>query len=158
MALSRHPHATDKAAHNILVIAGESSLVETTPEDKKPSRPNSNNMNYQGSQHSKLVQRKIFSPLFADREFANITESNGFSEIPIVLVPRSPLLVSLAVNVPSGPFVLWQKWHRNMGQLAPGVLWVWPGWCRISHIITRATITYNAPTRNCPTADNGKQQ
>ena len=44
--------------------------------------------------------------------------------------------------------------HRNMGQLPPGVLWFWPGWCRVSHIVTRATVTYNAPTRNCPTADN----
>ncbi|KAL3767683.1 hypothetical protein ACHAWO_004385 [Cyclotella atomus] len=112
-------------------------------------------MNFQGTNHSKLVQRRIFSPTFADKEFANITTNDdGSSEIPIVLVPRSPLFLSVALNVPSGPFVLWQKWHRNMGQLSPGVRWVWPGWCRISHMITRATITYNAPARNCPTADN----
>ncbi|KAL7479853.1 hypothetical protein ACHAW6_005573 [Cyclotella cf. meneghiniana] len=112
-------------------------------------------MNFQGTPHSKLVQRKIFSPLFADKEFSNINvNEEGFSEIPIVLVPRPPLLFSVALNIPSGPFVLWQKWHRNMGQLSPGVRWVWPGWCRISHMITRATITYNAPARNCPTADN----
>jgi hypothetical protein len=86
-------------------------------------------MNFQGTNHSKLVQRRIFSPIFADKEFANITTNDdGYSEIPIVLVPRSPLLLSVALNVPSGPFVLWQKWHRNMGQLSPGVRWIWPGW------------------------------
>jgi len=41
-----------------------------------------------------------------------------------------------------------------MGQLSPGVIWFWPSWSRISHIVTRATITYNAPARDCPTADN----
>mmetsp|Transcript_32007 Transcript_32007/g.95873 ORF Transcript_32007/g.95873 Transcript_32007/m.95873 type:complete len:348 (+) Transcript_32007:280-1323(+) len=41
-----------------------------------------------------------------------------------------------------------------MGQLNPGIIWFWPAWNRISHIVTRATITYNAPAQNCPTADN----
>eukprot|EP00569_Conticribra_weissflogii_P000405 CAMPEP_0171356762 /NCGR_PEP_ID=MMETSP0878-20121228/45886_1 /TAXON_ID=67004 /ORGANISM="Thalassiosira weissflogii, Strain CCMP1336" /LENGTH=415 /DNA_ID=CAMNT_0011862789 /DNA_START=598 /DNA_END=1845 /DNA_ORIENTATION=- len=113
-------------------------------------------MDFQGNPHSKLVQREIRSALQADREFSKITvnPSNGFAEIPIVLTPKSPRLFSVGVNVPSGPFVLWQKWHKNMGLLSPGLLVFWPGWNRISHIVTRATITYNAPTRNCPTADN----
>eukprot|EP00978_Attheya_sp_CCMP212_P044827 scaffold324068_cov30-Attheya_sp.AAC.1 len=41
-----------------------------------------------------------------------------------------------------------------MGALPPSVIWFWPAWKRISHIITRATFTYNAPAQNCPTADN----
>ena len=115
-------------------------------------------MNFQGATHSKLVQRKISSPSSADREFSQITTNDeGYSEIPIVLVPRSPILFSVALNIPSGPFVLWQKWQwvsqysthvylcywhslrcelilyhnnhsRNMGQLSPGVRWIWPGW------------------------------
>jgi hypothetical protein len=24
--------------------------------------------------------------------------------------------------------------HKNMGQLPPGVKWIWPTWCRISHM------------------------
>ena len=76
-------------------------------------------------------------------------------EIPIVLVPKSRFLFHFYLNVPSGPFVLYQKWHEDMGQLSPGVIWVWPSWYRISHIVTRATITYNAPAREIPTADNG---
>mmetsp|Transcript_43070 Transcript_43070/g.63107 ORF Transcript_43070/g.63107 Transcript_43070/m.63107 type:complete len:426 (-) Transcript_43070:568-1845(-) len=107
-------------------------------------------MNFQGLQHSVLVQRKISSAADADRKFAN-TDGN---QIPIVLVPRTKFLVHLALNVPSGPFVLWQKWHKDMGQLNPGVIWFWPSWNRISHIVTKAVITYNAPSQNCPTADN----
>uniref|UniRef100_A0A7S1ZEN3 Band 7 domain-containing protein n=1 Tax=Trieres chinensis TaxID=1514140 RepID=A0A7S1ZEN3_TRICV len=108
-------------------------------------------MNYQGIQHSKLVQRSIRSAVNADKEFARIG-ANG--EIPIVLIPRSALLFYFALNVPSGPFVLWQQWHSDKGQKSPGVVWFWPAWNRISHIITRATITYNAPAKDCPTADN----
>ena len=105
------------------------------------------------------MQRSIWNPIHADREFSKIhpcANDSSLIEIPLVLVPRSPYLMHFYVNVPSGPFVLWQKWHKDMGQLSPGVIWAWPSWCRISHIVTRATITYNAPARNCPTADNGK--
>lgn len=111
-------------------------------------------MNYQGYEHGKLVQRSIGRAVTADKQFAKVTRANGFIEIPIVLVPRTPMLFNAYLNVPSGPFVLWQKWHKDMGQLSPGAIWFWPSWCRISHIVTRATITYNAPSQNCPTADN----
>lgn len=115
-------------------------------------------MNFQGFTHSKLVQRSISNPANADREFAQITSSRDMEgdvvNIPIVLVPRTPYMFHFYLNIPSGPFVLWQKWHKDMGQLSPGVIWVWPSWYRVSHIVTRATITYNAPARNCPTADN----
>mmetsp|Transcript_32202 Transcript_32202/g.48024 ORF Transcript_32202/g.48024 Transcript_32202/m.48024 type:complete len:412 (-) Transcript_32202:202-1437(-) len=108
-------------------------------------------MNFQGVEHSVLVQRSIRTASMADREFARVSAVN---EIPIVLVPQSPTFASLALNVPSGPFVLYQRWYKDMGQLSPGVIWFWPFWNRISHIVTRATITYNAPARDCPTADN----
>lgn len=108
-------------------------------------------MDYQGIEHSKLVQRSIRSTHTVDKEFSRVGRDGT---IPIVLIPRSPLLVSLALNVPSGPFVLYQKWHKNMGQLTPGVKWFWPAWFRISHIVSRAVVTYNAPAQNCPTADN----
>mmetsp|Transcript_19324 Transcript_19324/g.25457 ORF Transcript_19324/g.25457 Transcript_19324/m.25457 type:complete len:424 (+) Transcript_19324:251-1522(+) len=107
-------------------------------------------MNFDGIQHSVLVQRRIGAVSTADREFARVDGP----EIPIVLVPKWPWLYQTAVNVPSGPHVLWQKWHKNKGELQPGVKWFWPAWNRISHVITKATITYNAPAKACPTADN----
>ena len=81
-------------------------------------------MNFQGFQHSKLVQRNIFSPSSADREFSRVIHrDDGSAEIPIVLVPRSPYLFYLYLTIPSGSFMLWQKWHRDMGQLSPDVIW-----------------------------------
>mmetsp|Transcript_31007 Transcript_31007/g.37844 ORF Transcript_31007/g.37844 Transcript_31007/m.37844 type:complete len:420 (+) Transcript_31007:126-1385(+) len=112
-------------------------------------------MEFQGIPHSSLVQRQIRYPGDADREFAKITVSgDGSPEIPLVLTCKSPLLFHFALNIPSGPYVLWQQWHKDMGPKSPGVTWFWPSWNRISHIVTRATITYNAPAQDCPTADN----
>lgn len=41
-----------------------------------------------------------------------------------------------------------------MGEKDPGVEICWPFFKRISHIINKATITYSAPSRSVPTADN----
>mmetsp|Transcript_40098 Transcript_40098/g.45637 ORF Transcript_40098/g.45637 Transcript_40098/m.45637 type:complete len:412 (+) Transcript_40098:122-1357(+) len=101
--------------------------------------------------HSRLVQRDIFGMGNIDQKFAKVGEDGS---IPIVLVPRSPFIASVALSVPSGPFVLYQSWGASQGQLSPGMIWFWPGWNRISHVVSRAVITYNAPARNCPTADN----
>lgn len=107
----------------------------------------------QSISHSRLVQKTIWSAASADREFSTVIDAN---EIAIVLVPKSSMLFHLVVDVPSGPFVLWQQWHKDMGQLSPGVIWFWPAWNRISHIVTRATVTYNCPVQDCHTSDNSK--
>jgi len=100
--------------------------------------------------HSKLVQRTIKYATDADKAFSKLTHN----EIPMVLVPRKPVLFHLALNVPSGPFVIWQRFMKDKGSLEPGVKWFWPAWNYISHIVTRSVISYNAPARNCPTADS----
>ena len=80
-------------------------------------------MNFQGFQRSKLVQRNTFSPDSADCKFFRVIHhDDGSAEIPIVLVPRLPYLFYLYLTIPSSPFVLWQKWHRDMGQLSPDVI------------------------------------
>mmetsp|Transcript_15789 Transcript_15789/g.18005 ORF Transcript_15789/g.18005 Transcript_15789/m.18005 type:complete len:409 (+) Transcript_15789:114-1340(+) len=102
-------------------------------------------------QRSRLVQRQIYYVSDSDKEFAKSDNSN---EIPLVLIPKSPSILQLATTIPSGPFVLWQQWHRDMGELDSGVIYFWPSWNRVSHVVSRATISYNAPSKNCPTADN----
>ena len=104
-------------------------------------------------EHSRLIQKEIRTVSCSDREFEKTPGG-----IPIVLVPKSPFIFQVGVEIPSGCFVLWQQWLRDMGQIDPGIVWFWPSWNRISHIVTRAAITYNAPVLNCPTADNGKIQ
>merc|ERR1719230_514470 len=58
------------------------------------------------------------------------------------------------VSIPSGFFVLYQRWYKNEGSLEPGFKPCWPFWYRVSHVVNRATITYSAPSRQVPTADN----
>lgn len=102
------------------------------------------------SNHSHLVQQRIGSPTDADRGFGGGSQTT----LPAVLVPRSACCCYSFMNVPSGPYVLWQKWNKHQGALAPGLKMCWPSWNRISHIVSAGTFTYNAPTANCPSADN----
>ena len=117
--------------------------------------------------HSRLVQRQIGDPLEADRAFAD-TSNN---ELPTVLVPRQACCYYSCLNVPSGPYVLWQRWNKHQGavcsvwlplffclcvispfrkfQLAPGLKMCWPAWNKISHIVSMGTITYDAPASVC---------
>mmetsp|Transcript_24475 Transcript_24475/g.49062 ORF Transcript_24475/g.49062 Transcript_24475/m.49062 type:complete len:385 (-) Transcript_24475:410-1564(-) len=44
--------------------------------------------------------------------------------------------------------------YKNMGEKEPGVEFCWPFWKRISHVVNKALITYSAPSRQVPTADN----
>ena len=103
------------------------------------------------TRHSHVVQRRIGSPMEAQKEFEKIGKDGS---IPVVLVPRWPYFFHLLTNIPSGVYVLWQKWHAKQGQLPPGLKVLWPAWNRVSHIVTKATKTYNAPVQNCPTSDN----
>jgi len=102
--------------------------------------------------HSKLVQREIGAAFKADREFA--IGSKDRTEIPIVLIPRKHFFPKFMLGVPSGPFVLYQKWNADQGILEPGLKRLWNPWYRISHIVTKSVISYNAPAKNCPTSDN----
>ena len=47
-----------------------------------------------------------------------------------------------------------RKWYKNQGQHDPGAIFCWPFYYRISHVVNAATITYSAPSRQVPTADN----
>lgn len=100
--------------------------------------------------HSRVVQRRISNPMDAQTEFDKVQRG----EIPIVLVPTWALFFKFLYKVPSGVFVLYQKWHAKQGLLPPGLITLWPAWYRISHIVTRQSRTYNAPVQNCPTRDN----
>ena len=104
-------------------------------------------------EQTKIIQKQIYSLSNVDKEFEPSPNSN---EIPIVLIPKSPMVMQLSSTVPSGPFVLWQQWERDMGELNPGVIRFWPAWNKVSHVITRAPVVYHFPIKDCPTADNGK--
>eukprot|EP00310_Coccolithus_braarudii_P022130 CAMPEP_0183355166 /NCGR_PEP_ID=MMETSP0164_2-20130417/39391_1 /TAXON_ID=221442 /ORGANISM="Coccolithus pelagicus ssp braarudi, Strain PLY182g" /LENGTH=425 /DNA_ID=CAMNT_0025528195 /DNA_START=39 /DNA_END=1316 /DNA_ORIENTATION=- len=110
-------------------------------------------MSMDGIQHSKCVQREVSNPTDAAGVFAD-TSNN---EICIVVIPKDLACCCCHfpyLSIPSGYNILWQRWYRHQGQLEPGVKPCWPFWNRVSHMVTQATITYNAPSRQVPTADN----
>ena len=126
-------------------------------------------------QRSKLIQKQIKSLYKVEKEFAPTeTHENTRSTttattttsphdhckeeiIPIVLVPTSPSFVQLSITIPSGPYyVFWQQWDKDMGELQPGTVRCWPAWNRVSHVVTRAPVSYGLPVKDCPTSDDGK--
>ena len=116
-----------------------------------------NNMGttFDGVEHSKCVQTRISSPTDAAGAFM----TSGSREISLVAVPSGAFLCCDFVSVPSGFFVLGQRWHKNIGAVDPGFKMCWPFFYRVSHIVTRATITYSAPSRSvrapacCPVSE-----
>jgi len=80
--------------------------------------------------------------------------SSGSRDINLVAVPSGAMLCCQFVSIPSGFFVLGQRWHKNIGAVDPGFKMCWPFYYRVSHVVTRATITYSAPSRQVPCADN----
>jgi len=110
-----------------------------------------------GVVHSTCVQRSIGDPTEAAIVF---NQANG-SEICLVAIPESANDKCFGccccipyLKIPSGYFSLWQRWYKNMGQIDPGVKFCYPFFKRVSHVINAATITYSAPSRQVPTADN----
>jgi hypothetical protein len=96
------------------------------------------------------VQTRISSPTDAASAFM----SSGSRDINLVAVPSGAMLCCQFVSIPSGFFVLGQRWHKNIGAVDPGFKMCWPFYYRVSHVVTRATITYSAPSRQVPCADN----
>jgi hypothetical protein len=105
---------------------------------------------FEGVQHSRCVQARISEPT----EAAAIFNRSGTPDICLVAVPKAPFLCCQFASIPSGFFVLYQRWYQNQGSLDPGFKFCWPFWYRVSHVVNRATITYSAPSRQVPTADN----
>eukprot|EP00941_MAST-03F_sp_MAST-3F-sp1_P005619 g5619.t1 len=100
---------------------------------------------------SRVVQLHIDSVGSAAAVFADAENRN---EQPIVLIPTAGLCCNCCITVPSGYWILRQKWFKDIGEAPAGFICCWPGWYRISHIVTRKSISYTHPVQNCPTKDN----
>lgn len=102
-------------------------------------------------QRTKFTSRSRIGASEADQAF---NERSGNEQV-LVVVPDSCCNCPLTCfSVPSGPHVLWQSWGKNMGVLSPGLKMCWGPWKGISHVVTKAAITYDAPSYKVPTADN----
>lgn len=99
---------------------------------------------------SKIVQVNVGSV----QDAIDVFNRDSAGQLAVVVIPRSACCFSCWLNIPSGMFVLEQSWLQDKGAAQPGLKVFWPGWRRISHIVTQGSKTYNAPVQNCPTADN----
>ena len=71
---------------------------------------------------SRCVQTRISSPTDAAAAFmASVTR-----DITLVAVPADTCCCVQFVSIPSGFFVLGQRWHKNIGALDPGFKMCWP--------------------------------
>ncbi|GMF23115.1 unnamed protein product [Phytophthora lilii] len=98
-----------------------------------------------------LVQQDISKPSDAMNVF-NAQTKNG--QIPIVLIPTDPTVMTVFMKVPSGLWILKQKWNAHAGMMKPGLKMFWPSWNRVSHVVTKQAVTFSNPVQGCPTLDN----
>jgi len=61
-----------------------------------------------------------------------------------------PLFV---LKIPSGVYAMMTKHGRYIGVYDAGKHLLWP-WFKVAYMVTRQSTSYNAPVKNCPTADN----
>ncbi len=61
-----------------------------------------------------------------------------------------PLIV---LKIPSGVFALMTKHGRYIGVFEAGRHYL-PPWYKVAYMVTRQSTAYNAPVKDCPTADN----
>mmetsp|Transcript_72462 Transcript_72462/g.206320 ORF Transcript_72462/g.206320 Transcript_72462/m.206320 type:complete len:501 (-) Transcript_72462:319-1821(-) len=102
---------------------------------------------------SRLVQRSIMNT--SNGTVQSGLDRGGGTDIPIVLVPWGACCFHCCMEVPTGSHVLWEKFDqaKDMGY-GPGIKFCLPAWERISHVVSAQTISYSAPARGVPTADN----
>ncbi|KAF1320244.1 hypothetical protein FI667_g12626, partial [Globisporangium splendens] len=108
-------------------------------------------MTTSSQRYNHLVQADISKPMDAMKHF-NAASTSG--KIPLVLIPKYPTLIKFFMRVPSGMWVLKQRWNAHAGMMDPGLKMFWPAWNRISHIVTKQAVSYSNPVRFCPTSDN----
>ncbi|KAE8979110.1 hypothetical protein PF011_g22984 [Phytophthora fragariae] len=62
--------------------------------------------------------------------------------------------MTVFMKIPSGLWVLKQKWNAHAGMMKPGLKMFWPSWYRGSHVVTKQAVTFANPVHGCPTSDN----
>ena len=106
-----------------------------------------------------VVQRSISNLMAASEVFhqADDDPTDDIDDKAIVLIPEDPCGLAcprFCFSVPSGMWILKQHCGRDVGLELPGFKLAWWGWDKISHVVTRSTVSYSTPVKQCPTADN----
>jgi len=94
---------------------------------------------------------------------AQFTRKTTPTVIPLVLTPAPRAPCSCFMSVPTGPYCITHRWGEDIHYKAekpeddvlsdPGLICA-PACNRIAYCVTGQAVTYNAPVKSCPTADN----
>lgn len=113
-------------------------------------------------QKTSLEQFRIGSIENCVAEFSKKTPKDN-SVIPIVLTPAPRPPCSMYMSIPTGPHCIMHRFGRDEGYnfenasqdyLAPPGFACLCAYNRIAYCVTAQAVTYNAPVKSCPTADN----
>lgn len=115
------------------------------------------------SVRTRIVSKALLGGNYSRANKLFVQRGHDGREACIVVQPTMPSCIpyefaicwiSPFISVPSGPIVLYQVCGENKGQLAPGCKMCWPGWNRISHLVSLQLVTYNHAPKKCPTRDH----
>jgi len=110
-------------------------------------------------QKTRLEQFRVDSVDNALRQF---TRKTAPTVIPIVLTPAPRRPWSCYMSIPTGPHCILHRWgedkayHRreeNDSLASPGLTCT-PACNRVAYCVSAQAVTYDAPVKSCPTADN----
>ena len=117
----------------------------------------------QSTGRTRIVSKVLYGSNYTKANRMFVERGRDGKEACIVVQPVAALCCpyefaicwfSPFISVPSGPVVLYQNWGRNAGTLSPGCKPCWPGWRRISHLVSLQLVTYNHAPKKCPTRDH----
>jgi len=102
-------------------------------------------------QKTNLIQKVIGDIANAIDHFA--PQGNN---TPIVLVPKPRWCGSCSMTVPTGPLCILHEWGKDTDPTSFAQTGLVPAcsWKEVAYAVQKGAITYNAPVKSCPTADN----
>ena len=103
------------------------------------------------SERTHLIQVTVATVNEGPRIFSD--KMNEGTPLVVVVEPMTTCCYP-KLDIPSGVITLGQKWGAHDGILDPGMKCCWCKHRRVGAMITRNTIRYDAPIKNCPTKDN----
>eukprot|EP00742_Colponemidia_sp_Colp-10_P000838 GILJ01000908.1.p1 GENE.GILJ01000908.1~~GILJ01000908.1.p1 ORF type:complete len:433 (+),score=85.02 GILJ01000908.1:50-1300(+) len=101
---------------------------------------------------TRLIQLDIRDVSDASRIFQDRRTDD---QVPLVAVVSPSFgCCTPYLNIPSGVKCMMQKWGRDIGVVAAGLMCCVPWYKRVVYVLNQTSITYNAQVAQCPTQDN----
>mmetsp|Transcript_70919 Transcript_70919/g.129785 ORF Transcript_70919/g.129785 Transcript_70919/m.129785 type:complete len:435 (-) Transcript_70919:97-1401(-) len=100
---------------------------------------------------SRIVQLPVKD--IAAEAISIFQSKNADGTYPLVLIPDHRSMTSYTLSIPTGCACLLQRFGKDVGIAPPGLHFM-PPYYRVAYVVTQQACTYQAPVKECPTADN----